>query len=62
MLSSERAMSVLTFFLEQGFEPRRFTVSAYGEAFPLGDNTTPEGRAMNRRVEILLKTTGQSYL
>jgi chemotaxis protein MotB len=62
MLSSERAMSVLTFFLEQGFEPRRFTVSAYGEAFPLGDNTTPEGRAMNRRVEILLKTTGQTYL
>lgn len=62
MLSSERAMSVLTFFLERGFEPRRFTVSAYGEAFPLGDNTTPEGRAMNRRVEILLKTTGRTYL
>lgn len=62
MLSSERAMSVLTFFLERGFEPRRFTVSAYGEAFPIGDNTTPEGRAMNRRVEILLKTTGRTYL
>lgn len=61
-LSSERAMSVLTFFLERGFEPRRFTVSAYAEAFPLGDNTTPEGRAMNRRVEILLKTTGRTYL
>jgi chemotaxis protein MotB len=62
MLSSERAMSVLVYFLERGFEPRRFTVSAYGEAFPLGDNTTPEGRAMNRRVEILLKTSGRTYL
>lgn len=61
-LSAERAMSVLTFFLERGFEPRRFTVSAYAEAFPLGDNSTPEGRAMNRRVEILLKTTGRTYL
>ncbi|ACU90812.1 OmpA/MotB family protein [Desulfomicrobium baculatum] len=62
MLSSERAMSVLTFFLQQGFDPRRFSVSAYGEAFPLGDNATPEGRAKNRRVEILLKTTGRTYL
>ena len=62
MLSSERAMSVLTFFLQQGFDPRRFSVSAYGEAFPLGDNATPEGRAKNRRVEILLKTTGKTYL
>lgn len=62
MLSSERAMSVLSFFLQQGFDPRRFSVSGYGEAFPLGDNTTPEGRARNRRVEILLKTTGRTYL
>ncbi len=61
-LSAERAMSVLSFFLQQGFDPRRFSVSAYGEAFPLGDNATPEGRARNRRVEILLKTTGQTYL
>jgi chemotaxis protein MotB len=62
VLSSERAVSVLTFFLQQGFDPRRFSVSAYGEAFPLGDNATPEGRAKNRRVEILLKTTGRTYL
>jgi chemotaxis protein MotB len=62
MLSAERAVSVLTFFLQQGFDPRRFSVSAYGEAFPLGDNDTPEGRAKNRRVEILLKTTGKTYL
>ncbi len=62
VLSGERAMSVLTYFLEFGFEPRRFSVSAYGELFPVADNTTPEGRAKNRRVEILLKTTGITYL
>ena len=61
-LSAQRAMSVLSFFLEQGFDPRRFSVSAYADAFPLGDNATPEGRARNRRVEILLKTTGRTYL
>ena len=61
-LSAERAMSVLGYFLELGFEPERFSVSAYGEAFPLADNDTPEGRAKNRRVEILMKTTTRSYL
>ena len=61
-LSAQRAMSVLSFFLEQGFDPRRFSVSAYADAFPLGDNDTPEGRARNRRVEILLKTNGRTYL
>jgi chemotaxis protein MotB len=55
-------MAVLAFFLQTGFDPGRFSVSAYGEAFPLGDNGTPEGRAKNRRVEILLKTTGRTYL
>jgi chemotaxis protein MotB len=61
-LSMERAMSVLAYFLEFGFDPGRFSVSAYGEAFPLGDNGTPEGRVKNRRVEILLKTSGRTYL
>lgn len=61
-LSAERAMAVLSFFLEFGFGPERFSVSAYGESYPLADNTTPEGRAKNRRVEILLKTMGRTYL
>jgi len=61
-LSMERALAVLSVFLDGGFSPGRFSVSAYGEAFPLGDNGTPEGRAKNRRVEILLKTSGRTYL
>lgn len=62
VLSTQRAMAVLSYFLQFGFDPERFSVSAYAEAFPLGDNATPEGRAKNRRVEILLKTTGRTYL
>ena len=61
-LSGERAMSVLEYFLEKEFDPHRFSVSAYGETFPLADNASPEGRARNRRVEILLKTRGRTYL
>lgn len=61
-LSAARAMSVLGYFLDMGFDPRRFSVSAYAEAFPLADNASPEGRARNRRVEILLKTTSRTYL
>lgn len=59
VLSGERAMSMLEIFLDKGFEPSRFSVSGYGEAFSIAENTTPEGRARNRRVEIILKTTGR---
>ena len=61
-LSAERAMAVLTYFLGLGFAPERFSVSAYGETSPLADNSSPQGQAKNRRVEILLKTTGRTYL
>lgn len=56
-LSSERAMSVLEYFVGRGLPNERFSISAYGPTFPLVSNNTPEGRAQNRRVEILIKTT-----
>ena len=55
-LSAMRAMAVLEFFLSQGIEEKRFSISAYGPYDPVADNSTPEGRAQNRRVEIFLKT------
>ena len=62
-ISGERAMSVLDFFLENmGLAPKRFSVSAYGPHFPIADNDTPEGRARNRRVEILFKNNPHSYM
>ncbi len=56
-LSGNRAMAVLTYFVEQGIRNDRLTVTAGGPTFPLYSNTTPEGRDQNRRVEILIKTT-----
>lgn len=56
-LSGKRAMSVLEFFLAQGIEPQRFSVSGYGSDKPIESNATEYGRAQNRRVEILIKTT-----
>ncbi|GAB6184267.1 OmpA/MotB family protein [Thermodesulfovibrio hydrogeniphilus] len=53
-LSTARAVSVLHFFLEQGLSPDRFTVTGYAEYKPVDTNETEEGRAKNRRVEIIL--------
>jgi chemotaxis protein MotB len=63
-LSGRRALSVLEDLLGRGLDPTRFSASGYGPHFPLGDNTTEEGRALNRRVEILIKTGpgSQTYL
>ncbi|EPR44030.1 OmpA/MotB domain protein [Desulfovibrio sp. X2] len=56
-LSEERALAVLTELLAaRPLAPERFSVSAYGPQRPLFDNDTDEGRAGNRRVEILIKT------
>lgn len=56
-LSGKRAMAVLEFFLATGLKPSRFSVSGYGADKPLESNATEYGRAQNRRVEILVKTT-----
>lgn len=57
VLSGARAMAVLEFLMERGLPPERFSVSGYGPYWPIADNDTEKGRAENRRVEILLKTT-----
>jgi outer membrane protein OmpA-like peptidoglycan-associated protein len=56
-LSQQRADAVMN-ILRKLQVPAAALVSAkgYGPAFPLGDNATPEGRAMNRRVAINVKS------
>ena len=56
-LSGRRAMSVLEHFLRGGQSPDRFTVSGYGPNWPLEQEWQDKNPAMNRRVEVLLKTT-----
>lgn len=58
-LSALRAMAALECFLHEGLQPRRFSISAYGADKPMYSNDTEEGRARNRRVEVLLKTTNR---
>ncbi len=56
-LSTLRAISVLRVFIEQyGLSPERFTVAGYAHYRPIRENTTPEGRAMNRRVDVVILT------
>ena len=51
-LSERRAQAVVAFLYAQGVAPGRITAIGMGEAKPLADNATEEGRAQNRRVTI----------
>lgn len=54
-LSFARAENVMTFLVNQGsMVPNRFSIQAYGEYSPKYTNATEQGRAKNRRVEILI--------
>ena len=52
-LSERRAGSVVDYFVKGGLDKSRFTAKGYGEAQPVAPNDTKEGRAKNRRVELL---------
>jgi len=53
-LSLRRAQSVADYFTSKGVTPQRLVVRGLGEANPIASNDTPQGRALNRRVEITL--------
>jgi len=50
-LSEKRAAVVRRYILSSGVPENRVTAVGYGEANPIADNNTPEGRQMNRRIE-----------
>src|SRR5690606_16892303 len=52
-LSAARATTVLRFLADEGqVAEDRLSAVAFADTQPLGDNTTPEGRALNRRADI----------
>ena len=51
-LSEKRADAVRTYLVEHGIAADSITAIGYGEQRPIADNSTPEGREQNRRVEI----------
>ncbi len=52
MLSQARAQSVANYFIQKGVDEKRLKVMGYGSSKPIGANTSAEGRALNRRVEL----------
>ena len=53
-LSKQRAQSVTNYFTSKGLGAGRFTTNWYGEQSPVADNSTAEGRAQNRRVNVVI--------
>lgn len=54
-LSQDRADAVRNYLIQQGIEATRVTARGMGETNPVATNETVEGRANNRRVDIILK-------
>ena len=50
-LSLDRAKAVADYLISKGIDAKRLTWRGYGASKPVADNTTEEGRAMNRRTE-----------
>lgn len=61
-LSERRAMAVYKYFRAKGIAPKRMETIGYGESRPAADNSTREGRALNRRVEVPLVCTDKVQL
>ncbi len=51
-LSERRAKSVVDYLLSKSVSPERVSWKGYGESQPVAPNSSPEGRAMNRRTEL----------
>ena len=58
-LSEKRAASVANTLTANGIAALRISTQGYGERYPVADNGTAAGRALNRRVEINIRATQQ---
>jgi OOP family OmpA-OmpF porin len=53
-LSQKRADTVKDYLVKQNFNPDRLVAKGYGYFRPKATNETPEGRALNRRIEMMI--------
>jgi chemotaxis protein MotB len=54
-LSAQRAVNAVKFMVSEcGIDPQRLSAAGYGDSKPLAPNSSPEGRAINRRVNIII--------
>lgn len=59
-LSQDRANAVKDYLVSQGVKAEKIRATGRGEANPIASNETPEGRANNRRVEIVIQSSAQA--
>src|SRR5215472_179065 len=57
-LSSRRADNVVAYLMSQGVNPNVISAKGFGDTHPVAPNDTADGRAKNRRIEILLEGPG----
>ncbi|MEE9542606.1 MAG: flagellar motor protein MotB [Thermodesulfobacteriota bacterium] len=62
-LSSARAMNILLYMVDKHkLDPTKLSATGYGEFRSITENDTPEGRAMNRRVDIVLFNRDAAFI
>lgn len=58
-LSSQRSANVLHYLVDFGVDEEKFQIVGCADTKPIADNTTAEGRAYNRRVDVVILAEGQ---
>jgi chemotaxis protein MotB len=62
-LSTSRAVELVRMFIHQyHIDPARLAAAGYAQYHPIASNATPEGRQMNRRVDLVVVATGTGAL
>jgi chemotaxis protein MotB len=57
-LSTARSIAILHYLADIGVDENHFQVAGFADTMPLADNGTPEGRAYNRRVDVIILDEG----
>ena len=57
-LSAARAINILRYLTDLGIDEKRFQIAGFSDTIPMASNDTAEGRAYNRRVDIIILDDG----
>jgi chemotaxis protein MotB len=57
-LSTARATDVVRYLVSKGVDSNLLSATGFGDTHPVASNDTPQGRAKNRRIELVLKPAG----
>ena len=57
-LSAARSINILHYLMDLGIDENRFQIAGFADTVPIASNDSPEGRAYNRRVDIIILDDG----